>query len=456
MTNNPVPDNEKLDFKRILPVFVIVLVDLLGLTIIIPLLPLYAASFGADPFTIGLIGAVYPTMQLIAGPYLGSLSDRFGRKPVLVFSQIGTFVGFIILAFANSIPLLLISRVIDGLSGANIVAAQAAIADMTTPKTRTQGLGLIGAAFGLGFTLGPALAGISLALSGNNYHVPAFLAAGCSLASIILTSVWFKESNPAETRAARQQSEQRKGENWASRFVRVMRHPAIAAMLIMMLLQQMVFGGFENLIPLFNLSRLGMNASGSSGLFVFIGIVVVLVQGYYIGRWSRRFGERKLVLAGFILLGFGLVFSALTPQQPVSWYSREAMINELNHNESGTVTIAVELPDDTNTGMIGFVWLLVALIPTAIGGSILSPSLNSLITQQADPAEIGAVLGVSASMVSLANAVTPLVGGGLFQWLGSSAPFLIGGIAMFLLYILALRIVPQPASKEPVVAPAAA
>ena len=171
---------EKLDFKRILPIFVIVLVDLLGLTIIIPLLPLYAVSFGADPFMIGVIGAVYPTMQLIGGPILGSLSDRYGRKPVLLFSQVGTFIGFLILGFANALPVLILSRLIDGLSGANIVVAQAAITDMTTPKTRTQGLGLIGAAFGLGFTIGPALAGIGLAVSNNNYQVPALMAAAGS------------------------------------------------------------------------------------------------------------------------------------------------------------------------------------------------------------------------------------------------------------------------------------
>src|SRR5690606_31861234 len=117
--------------------------------IIIPLLPLYAVSFGADPFTIGVIAAAYPMMQLIGGPILGALSDKYGRKPVLMISQFGTFIGFLILGFANGIPVLLLSRVIDGLSGANIVVAQAAITDMTTPKTRTQGLGLIGAAFGL-------------------------------------------------------------------------------------------------------------------------------------------------------------------------------------------------------------------------------------------------------------------------------------------------------------------
>jgi MFS family permease len=147
-TQEPTPDNEKLDFKRILPIFVIVLVDLLGLTIIIPLLALYATTFGASPFVVGLLAGAYPLMQFIGAPILGRLSDRYGRRPVLIISQFGTLLGFLLLGFANSLLLLFISRIIDGISGANIATAQAAIADSTTEKTRTQGLGLIGAAFG--------------------------------------------------------------------------------------------------------------------------------------------------------------------------------------------------------------------------------------------------------------------------------------------------------------------
>ena len=173
---------EKLDFKRILPILVIVLVDLMGLSIIIPLLPLYAARFGASPLTVGILQASYPFMQFIGAPVLGRLSDRFGRKPILIISQMGTFLGFILLGFANTLPLLFISRIIDGLSGANISTAQAAISDSTTEKTRTQGLGLIGAAFGVGFILGPIVAFIVLAVSNQNYQAVAFTAAAFSLA----------------------------------------------------------------------------------------------------------------------------------------------------------------------------------------------------------------------------------------------------------------------------------
>src|SRR5512138_1834973 len=176
---------EKLDFKGILPVLVIVLVDLMGLSIIIPLLPLFAVRFRATPLMVGILQASYPLMQFVGAPILGRLSDRFGRKPVLIASQIGTLAGFVLLGFANTLWLLFLSRVIDGLSGANISTAQAAIADSTNEKTRTQGLGLVGAAFGVGFVLGPILAFIVLASSGQNYQYVAWTAALFSLISIL-------------------------------------------------------------------------------------------------------------------------------------------------------------------------------------------------------------------------------------------------------------------------------
>lgn len=186
----PSKSEEKLDFKKILPVFVIILIDLLGLTIIIPVLPLYAASFGINAFTIGLLGATYPIAQFIGAPILGRLSDRIGRKPILLFSQLGTLIGFLLLGTAVSLPILFLSRLVDGLSGANISTAQAVITDSTTEKTRTQGLGLLGAAFGLGFILGPMIAFTALALSGNDFHAPAFVASGFSALSILLTWFW--------------------------------------------------------------------------------------------------------------------------------------------------------------------------------------------------------------------------------------------------------------------------
>jgi len=432
------PGGEKLDFKRVLPIFVIVLIDLLGLTIIIPLMPLYATSFGANAFTIGLLGAAYPLMQFIGAPLLGRLSDRFGRKPVLIISQMGTLLGFLVLGLANSLFLLFVARILDGLSGANIATAQAAMTDSTTEKTRTQGLGLIGAAFGLGFIIGPVIAFVALLLSNNNYHVPAYVAAGFSALSIALTWVWLPETLPAEKRGT---GSNRPGLDLGA-MLRAVSHPQIGLLLVLIFAQQIAFGGFEQLLSLFTLSRLGLNGSGNAVIFVFVGVILVAVQGGLVGQWSRRWGDRRLVYAGLALLALGLTATGLTPRQPVPWYSEAAMTEELAASgDEAAVTgeLPVTLPPDDNLGWGGLVWILVAMIPASIGGGILQPSINSLITKRVLGTEIGGMLGLSTAFLSLANALAPLLAGAAFQGIGAWAPFVLGGVLMAVLLVAALR-----------------
>ncbi len=444
---------EKLDFKRILPIFVIVLIDLLGLTIIIPLLPLYAVSLNALPALIGVLGATYPVMQFIGAPILGRLSDQYGRKPILVISQIGTLIGFLLLGVANSLPLLFLSRLIDGISGANIATAQAAITDSTTEKTRTQGLGLIGAAFGLGFIIGPVIAFVALALTNNNYHAPAFVAAAFSFLSILLTVFWFKETLPAGERTR----DGRKPLFSLAAMMQALRYPTVGVLLVLMFGQQLVFGGFEQLLSLFTLNRLGMNASSNAIIFVYIGIIVVAVQGGLIGKWSRRYGDRRLIYAGLALLVVGLILLGLTPHQPVPWYSQTAVAQELSGSRTlpgetpPTQNIALALPDESNKGWAGFIWLAIVVVPASIGGGILSPAINSLITKRVQSDETGGILGISASFVSAANALAPLTGGALFQALGAGAPFIGGGLLAALMLFLAWQRV-RPGREEHVTA----
>ena len=423
---------DKLDFKKILPIFVIVLVDLLGLTIIIPLMPLYATSLQADAFTIGLLGAAYPIMQFIGAPVLGRMSDRYGRKPILLISQIGTFVGFIILGFANALPLLFMARIVDGLSGANISTAQAVITDSTTERTRTQGLGLLGAAFGLGFVVGPIIAFVSLSLSGNDYHAPAFVAAFFSMISIILTWFWLEETHGPEKRG----TDQVKTVFSIGSIFKALGHPTVGLLLLLMFAQQIAFGGFEQILSLFTLNRLGMNASGNSILFVFVGIIVVVVQGGLIGKWSRKWGDRKLVYLGLATLAIGMALTALTPAQTLPGYSKAELTSELTrsgmraHEAPTTNNVPVALPEDGNNGLGGLIWLLVAMIPASIGGGILQPSINSLITKRIEPNEIGGTLGISSALQSAANAFAPIIGGTLFQTGGSSLPFWVWAVIM--------------------------
>jgi DHA1 family tetracycline resistance protein-like MFS transporter len=437
-TVTPSNTEEKLDFKKILPVLVIILVDLLGLSIIIPLMPLYAARFGANAFMIGLLGASYPFMQFIGAPILGRLSDRFGRRPILLISQVGTFIGFILLGFANALPLLFISRIIDGLSGANISTAQAVVTDVTTDKTRTQGLGLIGAAFGIGFILGPIIAFTVLLASNDNYQAVAFTAAFFSFASLLLTFFWLPETRNPERGTIRA-----RGPFTFAAMFQSLKRPTIGILLILMFAQQLAFGGYEQMFSLFALNRLGMGARDTSGLFVLAGLFIVVIQAGFIGRWSKKYGDRWLVMLGLSTLAVGLILTATTPQIPVPWYN-EAKITAEMQGKASTQIINVSLPSEANKGWLGIIWVLIASFPAALGGGVLQPAINSLITKSAGKDEVGGILGVSSGFYSAANAITPLFFGSLFQWFGAPVPFLLGGVLLAVLWFVAMRYVKAP------------
>jgi MFS transporter, DHA1 family, tetracycline resistance protein len=442
----PSTAEEKLNFRRILPLLAIVLVDLIGLSIIIPLLPLFAARFGATPLVVGILQATYPTMQFLGAPVLGWLSDRFGRKPILLISQLGTFAGFVLLGFSNVLWLLFLSRIIDGLSGANISTAQAAIADSTSAKNRTQGLGLVGAAFGVGFILGPIVAYIVLALSGGDYRAVALTAAGFSLASILMTSLWFHETH----RGAEGSGTALKSPFGFGVMKQALGRETIGFLLLVMFFYQIAFGGYEQLFSLFTLTRLGMDATDTAGLFALAGIFIVVIQGVLIGRWSRQKGDRWLVILGVSALAIGLIGTALTPRVPVPWYSKVKVLESLagqTNLQLSADTIKIGLPEEAARGWLGIAWLLVASIPAALGGGVLHPAVNSLITKAADKSEVGSMLGISAGFYSAANAIAPLFYGSLFQWLGAPVPFFAGGVILLILWIRAPRSIPVSLQK---------
>lgn len=438
MVTDTTDTTEKLDFKKILPVLIIILVDLIGLSIIIPLMPLYAARFGADALMIGILGSTYPAMQFIGAPILGRLSDRFGRRPVLLVSQIGTLFGFILLGFANTLWLLFISRVIDGISGANISTAQAVVTDVTNEKTRTRGLGLVGAAFGIGFILGPIIAFGILIATNDNYQAVALTAAFFSLASILMTAFWLPETrDPAHASASH------KSPFSLQAMFQALGRPSIGILLILMFAQQLAFGGYEQMFSLFALNRLGMGARDTSGLFALAGIFIVVVQGGLIGPWGKKYGDRWLVMLGLSALAIGLIMTSTTPQMPVPWYDRAKISAEMKGREA-TQLIHVDLPAEDNKGWPGILWILVASFPAALGGGVLHPAINSLLTKSANREEAGSILGLSAGFYSAGNAITPLFFGALFQWFGPPVPFLAGGILLAILWVIAMRNVKKP------------
>jgi DHA1 family tetracycline resistance protein-like MFS transporter len=279
--------------------------------------------------------------------------------------------------------------------------------------------------------------------------VPAFVAAAFSLLSILLTSFWFKETLPEEKRG---QGDERPSFSFKS-MAKAVTHPTVGFLLLLMFGQQLAFGGFEQMLALFTLSNLGLNASGNAVIFVYVGIIVVAVQGGLIGRWSRRFGDRRLVYAGLGLLAVGLVLLGFTARQPPPWYSRADLEAELTGDQAmpgetpPSQEISVDLPDDDNNGWLGLAWILAAMIPISVGGGILQPAINSLITKRVGLLEVGGMLGISAAFLSAANAVAPVAGGALFQGIGPAAPFILGGLLMGVLLLLAVRLI-KPGQEE--------
>jgi MFS family permease len=442
----PVPDAPAeeaggLTFARVLPIFALTFVDVLGLTVILPLLHLYALAFNASPMDVLLTAAAFPLAQLIGVPVMGALSDRFGRKPLLIISQVTTCISFIMLGMANSLGMVIASRVFDGLFGANLATAQAALADITDERTRAQGLGVTGAAFGLGFLFGPLIAIGSFEFT-DSLALPAYIAASYSFVSILLTVFTFRETLPPERRS---------GGGFApaqalASFGRVLTLPTIGVLLALMFAQQVLFYGFEVVLGLFSLNRVGVLGQGNGLIFLWAGVILVVVQTRLIKPLNARFGERGMALLALGALALGFLMLALTPQQGHPFYVRRIVEREIsllapNSTELLIGEIQVPLPSESGRGLGGVLWLFAAVVPVAVGSGLIRPALNSLMTKRAGEQRFGAVLGASAALVSAANAFSPLLMGVLFQDYGPTAPFWVGGVGLLALLVLAARTV---------------
>ncbi len=355
----------------LLVIFVTVFIDLVGFGIVIPVLPFYVegTQFDASPRAVGLLFASYSVMQLVFTPILGRLSDKYGRRPVLFFSLLGTSLGFFVMGFATTLWMLFAGRIIDGITGGNISTAQAYIADVTTEENRAKGMGLIGAAFGLGFIFGPALGGI---LSRWGAHVPFLFAGALSLANATLLYFVLPETvtpdHPARGRAATGR--------W-SQLVRALRQSRLALVLAVYFLFVTAFSVMTASFGLFTLYRFGFDAHDTGWIFAFVGVVGAAIQGGLIGRLVKAFGEPALVIVGALLFTASLVLIPLTGPA------------------TGTAALLA----------------LGALF--ALGNGLATPSLTSLASKSAGAGEQGGVLGVTQSVASLARVVGPLVSAAL-------------------------------------------
>ena len=370
-------------------IFVTVFIDLLGFGIIIPLLPFYAESFGATALTVGLLSTSFSLMQFVFSPIWGRLSDRIGRKPIILLGLLGSGVSYLMLATATSLPMVFAARIVGGIAGANIPTAQAYIADITTPENRAKGMGLLGAAFGLGFIFGPALGGL---LSRISPAAPMWC--GSALCFANFAAAWFllPESRVAGHASA--------AVGRIEAFRRAVGRPAILLLLVLYFIVTAAFSGFEATFALFSERRFGFTGATIGFLFAFVGVVLALVQGVLVGRVVKRVGEARLIPAAILVIAVGL----------------------------GLVPLAWTVP-----------MLMLAIGVIAVGMGLNSPSLSSMLSRLSDANDQGGILGLASSLSSLGRVVGPAWGGFLFDHFGMSMPYVSG--ATIMLMALAVSVV---------------
>jgi MFS transporter, DHA1 family, tetracycline resistance protein len=384
-------------------IFLIILLDLMGIGLILPLFPFIAMDIGLTPESITAVLAIYPIAQFFAGPVWGRLSDKYGRRPILMISMVGAVASYSVLGFADSLWMLMLSRVIGGISAGNLAAAFAYITDITTPENRAKGMGLIGGALSLGFILGPAVGGL---LAGGdpenaNLSLVAFVAGGTSFLALLGTIFILPESLSDELR---EKISQRPKMSRVAQFKVVSARGALLTLFFAALIYAAAESVFTTTFPLFANAKLGLGPREVGLILSFAGVVMVFMQLKAIGPLSKRFGELNLITTGCFVYAIGL----------------------------GLVATANGLPQ-----------LLLAQVFLPIGLSIVNPSLASLISKECADTERGVVMGLYQSVGSLGRGVGPIYSGTLFGQFSIYAPYVYSIASMVpvlgLIYVVRMR-----------------
>lgn len=372
--NNLASESDKFFTTPLVIIFTTVFIDLIGFGMVIPILPYYANTppFNATPREIGFLVASYSLMQFFFSPVLGRLSDKYGRRPILFISLLGSAAGYLVLGAATTLWLVFAGRIIAGVTGGNISAAQAYIADVTSKKNRAKGMGLFGAAFGLGFVLGPAIAGI---LSKYGVQIPFYFAAALSFVNAIVLYFILPESLKPGSRAAHAKRKSRIRELLES-----LEHKEFREINMIYFLLITAFSIMTYAFVLYTTYRYGFTAEQNGYLFAFIGVVSILGQGFLFGRLAHKFGEAPLVVVGSLIMVVSL--------------------------------FAVPFVGPQFGGLIG---LLVGTATLSFGNALASPGLTSLASKTADEREQGKTMGLMQSGASLARAFGPMMGGFLLN-----------------------------------------
>jgi len=373
--------------RPLLIIFLTILVNLIGFGIIIPLLPFYAETFGASPLVVGLLFAVFSICQLAAAPALGDISDRYGRRPVLIFSLAGTVVSFVMLALAHSVVMLFAARIVDGLSGGNISTARAYVADVTEKKDRARAYGLIGAAFGLGFILGPALSGV---LAKVSYTAPIWVAAAVTLVATAMAWLWLPETVHRAHAGT--------GDWNPFRYLpEMLRRPVVSRVLTIDFVYWLSFAVFQTTFALFVAQRFQFDVSQTGYLFAGFGVLGAVIQGGFIRPIVHRLGDRHTFMMGLLFGASGLIAAAL----------------------SHSVTLFVA-----------------SLVPLALGIGFGHPTIASLVSLAGRGDEQGRVQGAASAVESLGRTIGPVWGNASLERFGESVPYV--SAALLLLVTLGI------------------
>lgn len=390
--------------KPMLLLFLAVFIDLIGFGIIIPVLPFVAENFGANGFVLGIFVASFSLMQFIFAPFWGMLSDKVGRRPVMLIGILGTAISFIIFGLSTSLLMLFISRILNGaFTAASLPTAQAYIADITEPKDRAKAFGYLGVAFGLGFAFGPALGGL---LSGNGILFPALVAGSLSTLNFIGALIWLPETHkPTGKLQKRKFLDGRK-------LRKALHHPSIGSLILTFTVVSFAFSGMETTYALFGQQRAGLDAANIGIIFSMVGFIMVVAQGFLVGLLVRKIGERKTLLMG-LALG---VLAYLSISMSSSYAS-----------------------------------LVAATVILALGFGLTFPSVSALISLNTSRDGQGEIIGITQGMGSLARVVGPIVAGFLFVNVGIQWPYYMSALVGFIALLIAVKMVkgaPTPEGQD--------
>ncbi len=390
-------------------IFFTVFLDLVGFGIILPLMPYLARQFSATPLEIGLLMAVFSFMQFLFSPLWGKLSDRFGRRPIILISILGAIFSYTFFAFSNTLSLLFVARGLAGFFAANISAAQAYIADITPKDKRSVGMGLIGAAFGLGFIMGPAIAGLTGPIGEYLGDEPPFgiqfsalVAAGLNTINFVLAYFFLPETlDPSKIKEKKIQT------RWES-FTFIFREPLLRSLFTIFFLISLSMALMEVMVFPFVQDRFNWDYKLASISFAYVGVIMVLTQGYFIRKWIPRFGEKRTLTFGLIAMSISFFGIGLSHQ---------------------------------------VIYLGIAMTLLAVGNGCMRPPIMGLASVMTDEEEQGYVLGVMNSMGAIGRIVGPVLGGWLYQSQSQEAPFFASGllaVVAILLFVMILKKLPNP------------